>query len=115
MQINRNIVTHYFKYNIKTLENFATDIAIFKKVERMFEKIYISKNVSLPILINRIIILSNLFGMKNVTNYFLINAPKHHYQILKTLLVYVQFVDKYKFLNLINIDEKLLARLKSHD
>ena len=85
-------VSNYFNPNCISVLEFLDDLKRFRYLKRLFRKYDTSGELKLRLIINHIIILSNVFGVDATTTLLFFKIEKNHWSILKTVLVYLHFM-----------------------
>ena len=91
-------------------EEFEDDLKRFKYLKRLFRKYDTSGELKLRLIINHIIILSNVFGVDAATTLLFFKIESTHWSLLKTLLVYLQFMPENDLIN-VSINHEVMAEL----
>ena len=91
-------------------QEFLDDMKRFKYLKRLFRKYETSKDLKARLIINHIIILTNVFGIDAATTLLFFKIEKNHWTILKTFLVYLHFMPETDLIH-IPADRKVLVEL----
>ena len=91
-------------------EEFEDDLKRFKYLKRLFRKYDTSGELKLRLIINHIIILSNVFGVDAATTRLFFKIESEHWSLLKTVLVYLHFMPENDLVN-VSINHKVMAKL----
>ena len=73
-------------------EEFEDDLKRFKYLKRLFRKYDTSGELKVRLIVNHIIILSNVFGVDATTTLLFFKIEVEHWSLLKTFLVYLHFM-----------------------
>ena len=73
-------------------EEFEDDMKRFKYLKRLFRKYDTSGELKVRLIVNHIIILSNVFGVDATTTLLFFKIEVEHWSLLKTFLVYLHFM-----------------------
>ena len=92
-------------------EEFEDDLKRFKYLKRLFRKYDISKEFKSRLIINHIIILSNVFGVDAATTLLFFKIDNQHWSILKTILIFLNYMPENEMLDL-DIDQNVMEELK---
>ena len=92
-------------------EEFDDDMNRFKYLKRLFRKYDTSKEFKARLIINHIIILSNMFGIDASTTLLFFKIDKQHWSILKTILIFLNYMPKEDLID-IKIDQNVMEELK---
>ena len=108
--INMFAMKHYDNPACVDEQEFLDDMKRFKYLKRLFRKYETSKDLKARLIINHIIILTNVFGVDAATTLLFFKIEKNHWNILKTFLVYLHFMPETDLIH-IPIDRKVLIEL----
>ena len=75
-----------------SIEEFEDDMKRFKYLKRLFRKYDTSGELKVRLIVNHIIILSNVFGVDATTTLLFFKIEVEHWLLLKTFLVYLHFM-----------------------
>ena len=92
-------------------EEFEDDLKRFKYLKRLFRKYDISKEFKSRLIINHIIILSNVFGVDAATTLLFFKIDKQHWSILKTILIFLDYMPEDEMIDL-ETDQNVMEELK---
>ena len=92
-------------------EEFEDDLKRFKYLKRLFRKYDISKEFKSRLIINHIIILSNVFGVDAASTLLFFKIDKQHWSILKTILIFLDYMPEDEMIDL-DIDQNVMEELK---
>ena len=92
-------------------EEFEDDLKRFKYLKRLFRKYDISKEFKSRLIINHIIILSNVFGVDAATTLLFFKIDKQHWSILKTILIFLNYMPEDEMIDL-ETDQNIMEELK---
>jgi hypothetical protein len=79
---------------------FEADYARFKYITRLINKYKKNDDMKERLILNHIIILGNVFGVEATVKILFLKTPPTDYSILKTFLIYLNYLPKY--INTIN-------------
>ena len=108
--INMFAMKHYDNPACVDEQEFLDDMKRFKYLKRLFRKYETSKDLKARLIINHIIILTNVFGVDAATTLLFFKIEKNHWNILKTFLVYLHFMPETDLIH-IPADRKVLVEL----
>ena len=91
-------------------EEFDDDMNRFKYLKRLFRKYDTSKEFKSRLIINHIIVLSNVFGIDAATTLLFFKIDREHWPILKTILVFLHFMPEDDMTD-IRINQNVMAEL----
>ena len=92
-------------------EEFEDDLKRFKYLKRLFRKYDTSKDFKSRLIINHVIILSNVFGVDAATTLLFFKIDKQHWSILKTILIFLDYMPENEIID-IEIDQNVMEELK---
>ena len=83
---------HYDNPSCVDEAEFLDDLKRFKYLKRLFRKYDTSGELKVRLIVNHIIILSNVFGVDATTTLLFFKIEPNHWSLLKTFLVYLHFM-----------------------
>ena len=89
--INMFAMKHYDNPSCVDEAEFLDDLKRFKYLKRLFRKYDTSGELKVRLIVNHIIILSNVFGVDATTTLLFFKIEVEHWSLLKTFLVYLTF------------------------
>ena len=92
-------------------EEFEDDLKRFKYLKRLFRKYDTSKDFKSRLIINHVIILSNVFGVDAATTLLFFKIDKQHWSILKTILIFLDYMPEDEMIDL-ETDQTVMEELK---
>ena len=92
-------------------EEFEDDLKRFKYLKRLFRKYDTSKDFKSRLIINHVIILSNVFGVDAATTLLFFKIDKQHRSILKTILIFLNYMPEDEMIDL-ETDQNVMEELK---
>ena len=92
-------------------EEFDDDMNRFKYLKRLFRKYDTSKEFKSRLIINHIIILTNVFNIEAATTLLFFKIDKQHWSILKTVLIFLNYMPENEMVDL-DIDQSVMEELK---
>ena len=101
-------------YDNPTLEKdkeLYDDIKRFKYLKRLFRKYKATKNIKIRLVLNHVIVLSNVFGVEAACTLLLYKVEKMYWSYLKSVLVYLDYLYPHE-LNDIKTDKNIDILLK---
>ena len=90
--INMFAIKHYDNPSCVDEQEFLDDMKRFKYLKRLFRKYDTSGELKVRLIVNHIIILSNVFGVDATTTLLFFKIEVEHWSLLKTFLVYLHFM-----------------------
>lgn len=120
---NDNFVTyamrHYDNPSCKTLNEFNEDLNRIRYLRKLLNR-YLEDDdtVNFRLIVNHIFILYNVFDSNACTSMLFFKTEKHHWEILKPILDYMNYLPEYIVdvginTELIISDEKTLDQLRN--
>ena len=95
---------NYSNPTLETNVEFLEDIKRFKYLKRLFRKYKTTGDVKVRLIINRIIVLQNVFGADVAITLLLFKIDKEYWSVLKSVLNYLNLLYEHE---LIEIDEDI--------
>lgn len=74
------------------MSEFEEDIKRIKYIKRLFRRYKITKDLKERLILNHIILLNNVFGVKNTARILFYKIDERDYDILKTFLLYLNIL-----------------------
>ena len=108
--INMFAIKHYNNPSCVDEKEFLDDMKRFKYLKRLFRKYDTSKELKSRLIINHIIVLSNVFGVDAATTLLFFKIDRHHWSLLKTILVYLHFMPEEDMTD-IRVNQSVMAEL----
>ena len=109
---------HYDNPQLQSEEEFYDDLKKFKYIKRLFNKYSESGELKERLILNHIVVLTNVFGPEAAVKMLFLRLPEYlHYLnpfllMLSILKERVDVGDKVYFTADINIDDKIVNRLR---
>lgn len=82
-------IKHYDNPNCKGMTEFLDDLKRFKYIKRLLRKYQVGKGLKERLILNHIIVLTNLFGVEAATKMLFYKTEKRFWSQLKTFLVFL--------------------------
>ena len=102
---------HYDNPSCVDRKEFLDDMKRFKYLKRLFRKYDTSDILKVRLILNHIIVLANVFGVDASTTLLFFKIEKKHWPILKTFLVYLNYMPENDLKD-ITTDVKVLKELR---
>ena len=83
---------HYDNPTLQKGQEFYDDIKRFKYLKRLFRKYETTKSIKIRLVINHIIVLSNVFGVEAACTLLLFKVEKSYWPYLKSVLEYLNYL-----------------------
>ena len=114
--IIRYAMKNYDNPSCKGIDEFQEDFNRIKYIKRLFNRYNTSGVLRERLILNHIIILHNVFGLPAATRMLFNRLEEDQYSLLKTFLVYLNFLpeDTIDSINLVDIplDAKVINTLR---
>ena len=78
------------------IEEFREDLARFKYLKRLFRRYEVYGDLQVRLILNHIIIIYNVFGLKAASRMIWFKVDEEHYHYLKPFLVFLNYLDYRK-------------------
>ena len=78
------------------IEEFREDLARFKYLKRLFRRYEVYGDLQVRLILNHIIIIYNVFGLKAANRMIWFKVDEEHYHYLKPFLVFLNYLDYRK-------------------
>ena len=108
--INMFAMKHYDNSSCVDEAEFLDDLKRFRYLKRLFRKYDTSEELKVRLIVNHIIVLSNVFGVDATTTLLFFKIESNHWSLLKTLLVYLQFMPENDLIN-VPINREVMVEL----
>ena len=109
--INMFAMKHYDNPTCVDEKEFLDDMKRFKYLKRLFRKYDTSKEFKARLIVNHVIILANVFGVDAATTLLFFKIDKEHWGMLKTILVFLNYMPKEELID-IELNEDILIELR---
>ena len=108
--INMFAIKHYSNPSCVDEQEFLDDMKRFKYLKRLFRKYDTSKELKSRLIINHIIVLSNVFGVDAATTLLFFKIDRQHWSLLKTILVFLHYMPENDLIE-IPINHQVMGKL----
>ena len=102
---------HYDNPTLQKEQEFYDDIKRFKYLKRLFRKYKTTNNIKIRLVLNHVIVLSNVFGVEAACILLLYKVEKMYWSYLKSVLVYLDYLYPHE-LNDVKTDKNIDELLK---
>lgn len=75
------------------IEEFKEDLARFKYLKRLFRRYEVHNDLQERLILNHLIVIYNVFGIKAANRMMWYKIDKAHYHYLKPFLVFLNYLD----------------------
>ena len=103
-------IKHYDNPQCESEKEFYDDMKRFKYIKRLLRKYHDTNILKERLLLNHIIILTNLFGPEACVTLLLFKIQREYWGSLKSFLLYINIISKDELLN-IEQDNFVLEKL----
>ena len=104
-------IRHYDNPQCTSTEEFYEDIRRFRYLKRLLKRYSRSGELRERLILNHLIILSNVFGVSNTIRMLQYKIDDEYWPVVKTCLLYLEYIDE-GFEVEISLDEKVVKRLR---
>lgn len=101
----------YTNLQCMTQEEFEDDLQRFKYLKRLFNRYDVSGEISERLILNHLIVLYNVFGIKEANHMMFYKIEEKSWPALKTFLVYLNFLPETQYVE-IPLDQKIIEVLR---
>ena len=102
---------HYNNPECTDVEEFKEDLKRFKYLKRLLRRYEQSGDLQERLILNHIIVIYNVFGIKAADRMMWFKVEPEHYSVLKTFLVFLNYIEEdYKVE--IPLDKNVIERLR---
>ena len=102
---------HYDNPTLQKEQELYDDIKRFKYLKRLFRKYETTKSIKIRLVINHIIVLSNVFGVEAACTLLLFKVEKSYWPYLKSVLEYLNYLYPHE-LESVKSDKQIDRMLK---
>ena len=104
-------IRHYNNPQCTSTEEFYEDIRRFRYLKRLLKRYQKSGELRERLILNHLIVLSNLFGVDNTIRMLEFKLEEEFWPILKTCLLFLGYIDE-KWKQEIPLDEEVTKRMR---
>tara|TARA_R110002096_G_C14101862_1_gene678855 strand:- start:186 stop:554 length:369 start_codon:yes stop_codon:yes gene_type:complete len=104
-------IRHYDNPQCTSTEEFYEDIRRFRYLKRLLKRYAKSGELRERLILNHLIVLSNLFGVDNTLRMLEFKLESEFWPILKTCLLYLGYIDE-DWKQEIPLDEEVTKRMR---
>ena len=104
-------IRHYDNPQCTSTEEFYEDIRRFIYLKRLLKRYQNTGEVRERLILNHLIVLSNLFGVNNTIRMLEFKLEKEFWPILKTCLLYLGYINE-EWKQEIPLDEEVTKRMR---
>lgn len=88
---------NYQNSQCMTQEEFEDDLQRFKYIKRLFNRYEVSDELSERLILNHLVVLYNVFGIKAANHMMFYKIEEKNWPILKTFLVYLNYLPEEQY------------------
>jgi hypothetical protein len=81
-----------------TEEEFQEDLQRFKYLKRLFNRYEVSGELSERLILNHLIVLYNVFGIREANHMMFYKIEEKNWSVLKTFLVYLNYLPEDQYI-----------------
>ena len=104
-------IRHYDNPQCTSTEEFYEDIRRFRYLKRLLKRYYRTGELRERLILNHIIILSNVFGVSNAIRMLQYKIDCDYWPVLKTCLLYLDYINE-EWETEIPLDSKTIERMR---
>lgn len=94
-----------------TEEEFQEDLQRFKYLKRLFNRYETNGELSERLILNHLIVLYNVFGIKEANHMMFYKIDQKNWSALKTFLVYLNYLPEDQYIE-VPLDQKIVEVLR---
>lgn len=102
---------HYYKPNVIDAEEFYDDLKRFMYLKRLFNRYDKTGEVSERLVLNHLIVVFNVFGIKPCLKMLEFQIPEKYWPMLKPYLIFLKSITNNQYVN-IEMDKKIIEKLR---
>jgi hypothetical protein len=103
---------YYKNIQCTSLEEFYDDLQRFKYLKRLFKRYLNNNDLQERLILNHIIVLNNVFGIKEANKMLFFKIEESHWPLLKTFLVYLNYLPDNEYVD-IPLDQNIIKVLRT--
>ena len=104
-------IKNYECPNLDSEKEFYEDVKRFKYIKRLFRKYKSTGELKTRLVLNHIIVLTNVFGNEAAATLLLFKIEREYWGILKTFLQFLKITDENELPN-VKVNKTLLSSLE---
>lgn len=102
---------NYANAQCMTQEEFEEDLQRFKYLKRLFNRYETSGELSERLILNHLIVLYNVFGIKAANHMMFYKIEEKNWSVLKTFLVYLNYLPEDQYVE-VPLDQNIVETLR---
>ena len=103
---------YYTNIQCTSLEEFYDDLQRFKYLKRLFKRYLNNDDLQERLILNHIIVLNNVFGIKEANKMLFFKIEESHWPLLKTFLVYLNYLPDNEYVD-VPLDQNIIKVLRT--
>jgi hypothetical protein len=103
---------HYQQSRWATTEEFKSDVARFKYINRLIKRYYRDDDLKERLILNHITILANVFGPEPTANMVMMNTACPLKSVVKPFLVYLNYLPELSYVD-VPLDSTIVNVLRT--
>ena len=104
-------IRHYDNPQCTSTEEFYEDIRRFRYLKRLLKRYYKTGELRERLILNHLIILSNVFGVENAIRMLQYKIDDEYWPVVKTSHLYLEYIDE-DFDVEISLDKEVVKRMR---
>ena len=102
---------HYNNPRCISVKEFYNDVARFRHLKNCITKYYLKDELEERLILNHLIVLGNMFGVKAMVEMIMFKVEKQQKPILKTFLIFLNYIETSSYPE-IPLDQKIVDVLR---
>ena len=102
---------HYYNPKYINAEEFNEDLNRFKYIKRLLNRYEETGKISERLVLNHLIVVSNVFGIEPTLNILELKLNKKHWSIIKPFLIFLNYIRNDQYTN-IPMDKHVIEVLR---
>jgi hypothetical protein len=102
---------HYYKPKVIDAEEFYDDLKRFMYLKRLFNRYDKSGELSERLILNHLIVIFNVFGVKPALKMLEYQVDKKYWHVLKPFLIFLKHIHNNQYTD-IGMDKEVIDRLR---
>lgn len=103
---------HYYNPVMGDVEEFYEDMNRFKYIKRLVNKYLETGNLSERLILNHLITVYNVFGIKPANKIIELKLDSQHWPVIKPFLVFLRYIDNETYVD-VPMDQKVIEKLRT--
>lgn len=102
---------HYYNPSFSDIEEFYEDLKRFKYIKRLANRYIETNELAERLILNHLIIVFNVFGIKAGLNILELKLDKKHWPIIKPFLIFLKYITNDQYTG-IEMDQEVVKKLR---